>query len=103
MTLEVVPEGLAAASAAVDALSARLAATHAAAAPLIAAVVPPAGDAVSLNAALTCGAKGSAHTAAAAEGVLELARAGMGVAQSGASYAAGDLQGAATYGRQGVC
>ena len=48
MALEVVPEGLAAASAAVEALTARLAAAHAAAAPLITAVIPPAADPVSL-------------------------------------------------------
>ena len=42
MTLRVVPEGLAATSAAVEALTAQLAAAHAAAAPAITAVVPPA-------------------------------------------------------------
>lgn len=46
MTLRVVPEGLAAASAAVEALTARLAAAHASAAPVITAVVPPAADPV---------------------------------------------------------
>ena len=52
MTLRVVPEGLAATSAAVEALTARLAAAHAAAAPAITAVVPPAVDPVSLQTAL---------------------------------------------------
>ena len=42
MTLRVVPEGLAGASAAIEALTARLAAAHAGAAPLITTVVPPA-------------------------------------------------------------
>ncbi|MCV7174617.1 PE family protein [Mycolicibacterium sphagni] len=102
MTLNVVPEGLSAASAAVDALTARLAATHAAAAPLISAVLPPAADAVSVQAALACAAKGSEHTLAAAEGVVELGRAGTGVAQSAASYAAGDALAAVSYGGQGV-
>ena len=51
MTLRVVPEGLAAAGAAVEALTARLAAAHAAAAPAITAVVPPAADPVSLQTA----------------------------------------------------
>lgn len=43
MTLRVVPEGLAAACAGVEALTSRLAAAHAGAVPLIASVVPPAG------------------------------------------------------------
>lgn len=44
MTLRVVPEGLASASAAVEAITARLAAAHGGAAPLITAVVPAAAD-----------------------------------------------------------
>ena len=40
MTLRVVPEGLASASAAVESITARLAAAHAGAAPAITAVVP---------------------------------------------------------------
>src|ERR1700733_4417782 len=51
MTLRVVPEGLTAASAGVEALTARLAAAHAGAVPLIAAVAPPAADPVSLQSA----------------------------------------------------
>ncbi|NOS21510.1 PE domain-containing protein, partial [Mycobacteroides abscessus] len=51
MNLNVVPEGLTATSAAVEALTARLAAAHAAAAPVIGAVVPPAADPVSLETA----------------------------------------------------
>ncbi|MDY6996886.1 MAG: PE family protein, partial [Actinomycetota bacterium] len=51
MTLRVMPEGLTAASAAVEALTARMAAAHAAAAPTISAVVPPAADPVSLQTA----------------------------------------------------
>jgi hypothetical protein len=47
MTLRVLPEGLSTASAAIEALTARLAAAHAGAAPLITAVVPPAVDPVS--------------------------------------------------------
>ncbi|EIT97745.1 PE family protein [Mycobacteroides abscessus 4S-0726-RB] len=43
MNLNVVPEGLTATSAAVEALTARLAAAHAAAAPVIGAVVAPGG------------------------------------------------------------
>lgn len=51
MTLRVLPEGLAATSAAVEAVTAQLAAAHAVAAPVVSAVVPPAADPVSLGAA----------------------------------------------------
>lgn len=61
MTLRVVPEGLAAASAAVEALTARLAAAHASAAPVITAVVPPAADPVSLQTAAGFSAQGVEH------------------------------------------
>ena len=63
MTLRVVPEGLAATSAAVEALTARLAAAHAAAAPAITAVIPPAVDPVSLQTALGFSAQGQEHAA----------------------------------------
>jgi hypothetical protein len=56
MTLRVVPEGLAAACAGVEALTARLAAAHAVAAPLITAVAPAAVDPVSLQGASDSGA-----------------------------------------------
>ena len=68
MTLRVVPEGLVAASAAVEALTARLAAAHAAAAPFVTAVVPPAADAVSLQTAATMSAHGAQHNTMAALG-----------------------------------
>ncbi|WP_102141320.1 PE family protein [Mycobacterium hubeiense] len=97
MNLRVVPEGLAAASATVEALTARLAAAHAAAAPLITAVIPPAADAVSLQTATGFSAHGTQHEAAAAQGVEELGRSGVGVAQSGTSYAEGDALAAASY------
>src|SRR5579875_1456076 len=90
MTLRVVPEGLAAASAAVEALTARLAAAHAGAVPLITAVVPPAADPVSLQSAAQLSAHGTQHAALAAQGAAELGRSGVGVAAAGASYAAGD-------------
>ena len=77
MTLRVVPEGLAATSAAVEALTARLAAAHAAAAPAITAVVPPAVDPVSLQTATGFSAQGQEHAAVAAQGVEELGRAGV--------------------------
>jgi PE family len=97
MTLRVVPEGLAAASASIEALTARLAAAHAGAAPLITAVVPPAADPVSLQSAAGFSVRGCQHAAAAAQGVEELGRSGVGVGESGASYAAGDAAAAATY------
>jgi hypothetical protein len=102
MALRVVPEGLAATSAAVEALTARLAAVHAAAAPAITAVVPPAVDPVSLTTAAGFSAQGELHAAVAAEGVEELGRAGVGVGQGGASYLAGDTAAAATYGVGGA-
>ena len=102
MTLRVVPEGLVATSAAVEALTARLAAVHAAAAPAITAVVPPAADPVSLTTAAGFSAQGQLHAAVAAEGVQELGRAGVGVGQGGASYLVGDTAAAATYGVGGA-
>src|ERR1700731_850509 len=95
MTLRVVPEGLAATSAAVEALTAQLAAAHAAVAPAITAVVPPAADPVSLQTAAGFSAQGQEHAAVAAQGVEELGRAGVGVGQAGASYLAGDALAAA--------
>ncbi len=97
MTLRVVPEGLVSASAGVEAIAARLAAAHAGAAPLITAVVPPAVDPVSLQTAAGFSAQGSEHATVAAQGVAELGRAGIGVGESGASYAAGDAAAASTY------
>ncbi|ATA27450.1 PE family protein [Mycobacterium lepraemurium] len=97
-----VPEGLAATSAAVEALTAQLAAAHAAAAPAITAVVPPAADPVSLQTALGFSAQGQEHSAVAAQGVEELGRAGVGVGEAGASYLAGDTVAAATFGIAGA-
>ena len=97
MTLRVVPEGLTAAGAAVEALTARLAAAHAAAAPVVTAVLPPAADPVSLQSAVTLSAHGSEHEALAAQGVTELGRSGAGVTEAAVSYATGDAQGAAAY------
>ncbi|SRX95523.1 PE family immunomodulator PE5 [Mycobacterium shimoidei] len=97
MTLRVVPEGLAAASAAVEALTARLAAAHAGAVPLITAVTPPAVDPGSLQTAAQLSAHGSEHAALAAQGAAELGRSGVGVAAAGAGYAAADAAAAASY------
>jgi hypothetical protein len=97
MTLRVVPEGLTAAGAAVEALTAKLAAAHAAAAPLVTAVIPPAADPVSLQTAAELSAHGAEHESVATQGITELGRSGTGVAESGASYAAGDAAAAASY------
>ena len=97
MTLRVVPEGLAATSAAVEALTARLAAVHAGAAPLITAVIPPAADPVSLQTAAGFSAQGAEHAGVAAEGIAELGRSGVGVGESGTSYATGDAAGVTAY------
>jgi hypothetical protein len=97
MTLRVIPEGLAATSAAVDAITAQLVAAHAAAAPVVSVVVPPAADPVSLTAAAVFSERGSQHSAAAAKGVEVLGRAGLGVSLAGVGYAVGDAAGASTY------
>jgi PE family len=97
MTLRVVPDGLAATSAAVEALTARLAAVHAGAVPLITAVVPPAADPVSLQTAAGFSAQGDEHAAVAAQGVEELGCSGVGVGESGTSYARGDAAAASSY------
>lgn len=97
MTLRVVPEGLAAASAAVEALTAQLAGAHASAMPLITAVIPPAADPVSLASAAGFSALGAEHAAVAAEAVEELGRSGLGVGESGVSYLAGDAAAASSY------
>ncbi len=96
MTLRVVPGGLAAAGATVEALTARLAAAHASAAPLITAVVPPAADPVSLHTACGCSAQGQEH-AVGAQAVGDLGRSALGVTQAGAGYAAGDAAAASSY------
>jgi hypothetical protein len=97
MALRVVPEGLAAAGASVESLTARLAAAHAGAAPVITAVVPPAADPVSLQSAAGFSVRGCVHAAVAAQGVEELGRSGVGVGEAGATYAAGDAAAAASY------
>ena len=97
MTLRVVSEGLAAGCASVEALTARLAATQAVAAPLITSVAPPAADPVSLQSAAEFSARGGLHAAVAAHGADELGRAGIGVGESGVSYASGDAAGSALY------
>jgi hypothetical protein len=97
MTLRVVPEGLTAAGAAVEALTARLVAAHTAAAPLVTAVIPPAADAVSLSTAMGFNAHATAQQAVAAQGVEEVGRSGIGVGETGVSYVTGDASAASSY------
>jgi hypothetical protein len=97
MALRVVPEGLAAASASIAALTSRMAGAHAAAVPLISAVAPPAADAVSLESAAGFSARGSAHATMAAQGTEELGRAGVGVGESGVGYTSRDTAAASAY------
>jgi hypothetical protein len=97
MVLHVVPEGLAATSAAVEAITATLAAAHASAAPLITAVAPPAIDPVSLQAAAELSLQGSQHEAVAVRGTEVLGRAGVGVALAGANYQAADTAAASVF------
>jgi len=97
MTLRVVPEGLTAASAAVEALTARMAAAHAAAAPLVTTVIPPAADSVSLQTAAGLSAHGTEHQAVATQGIEEHGRSGIGVGESGTSYVTGDAMAASSY------
>lgn len=97
MTLDVVPEGLAAAGAAVESLTARLVGANSAAAAVTNVVVPPAADPVSLQAAAGLSAHSAHHDVVAAQGGQELGRSGVGVTDSGTSYATGDTQAAATY------
>jgi hypothetical protein len=97
MTLRVVPEGLAAASARIEALTARLAAAQAGSAPMITTVIPAAADPVSLQTAAGFSLLGGQHAAAGEQGAEELGRSGVGVAESGASYAARDAAAAASY------
>ncbi|MCV7122940.1 PE family protein [Mycobacterium lacus] len=97
MALGVIPEGLAAGGAAIEALTARLAAAHESAAGLITAVMPPAADPVSVQSAAQVSLRGGDHAAVAAHGVEELGRSGVGAAEAASSYAIGDALAAATY------
>jgi hypothetical protein len=52
---------------------------------------------VSLQSAAGFSIRGGEHTAMAAQGVEELGRSGVGVGESGASYASGDAAAASSY------
>jgi hypothetical protein len=81
-----------------EAITARLAAAHAAAAPAITTVVPAAIDPVSLQTAAALSVQGQEHAAVAAQGVEDLGRAGVAVGRAGARYLAGDVAAATRYG-----
>lgn len=95
--LNVVPEGLMAASMQVEALAARLVAANVAHAAVMATVLPPGSDipSVKLSAALI--GHGVQHETSAMLGNEELVRGGVGVAESGTSYLMGDLEGAGAF------
>jgi hypothetical protein len=95
--VQVVPEGLAATSAAVESLTARLAAAHAGAVPLITAAMPSAAEPASVQTAVAFSAAGGEHAVVAAQGVEELGRSGIGVGASGVSYVTGDAAAASSY------
>jgi hypothetical protein len=95
--LREVPEGLTAASAAMEALASRMAAAHTGAAPAVTAVIPPAADAVSLQTAAGFSARASQQQAVAAQAVEDLGRSGVGVGDAGISYATGDGLAASSY------
>jgi hypothetical protein len=59
--------------------------------------MPPAADPVSLQTAVGFSLRGGQHAAVTAQGAEELGRSGIGVAESGASYAAHDAAAAASY------
>lgn len=98
MQVDVVPEGLAAASAQVAALTARLVGTNAAHAVATGAILPPGADAVSVKTAASLVAEGVAHQAMAGLGNTQLASSSEGVGESGLGYALVDGIQAGAYG-----
>ena len=97
MTLRVVPEGLAAASARIEALTARLASAQAGSAPLITAVVPAAADPVSLQTAAGFSLRGGQHAAVAAQGTDGAWSFRCRGRRVGRHYAAADAAAAGSY------
>ncbi len=70
-------------------MTARRAAAHAAAVPLVTAVVPPAADPVSLQSAAGFRVRGGEHAWVGVRDVAELDRSGVGVGESSTSYLIG--------------
>ncbi|SIJ21956.1 PE family protein [Mycobacteroides abscessus subsp. abscessus] len=96
--LVVVPEGLAAASAQVAALTARLVTAGAKHMVQAAGAIPPAADPVSLKSSAGLIGESIQHNISAAMGNEELGRSSIGVAETAASYTAGDVEGATAVG-----
>lgn len=90
--LEVVPEGLAAASAQADALVARLVGVNASHAVAVGLILPPGADVPSVKVAANLQADGAAHQGMSAMGNEELGRSGMEIAESASSYMMGDTE-----------
>jgi hypothetical protein len=79
-----------------------VAVAHVAAAPLVTAVLPSAADAVSLQTATGFSTAGDEHVMVADQGAEELGRSGVGLGESGISYATGDTTAASSYGTWGA-
>ncbi|ERG69180.1 PE family protein [Segniliparus rugosus] len=97
MGLRVVPEGLEAVAATIEAVTAQLLAAQAQAGSVVSAIVPPAADPVSVEAAVGLAAHGAQQRAVEADGSQELGRSGLGVEQAAASYREGDALAVARY------
>lgn len=95
--LDVVPEGLMAASAQAEMLVARLMGANLAHTAVMGAVVPPGSDLPSVKLSASLIGHGVQHEGMAMMGNEELLRSGIGVAESSFSYQTGDLEGAAAY------
>lgn len=97
MQLDVTPEALAAASAQVTALTARLIGTGAAQTVANGIIGPAGSDISSIRTAAFLKAKGAEHDAMATGGNAQLALSSYGVAESGISYTIGEAEGVAIY------
>ena len=97
MQLDVTPEALAAASAQVTALTARLIGSGAAQTVANGIIGPPGSDISSVRTAAFLKAKGAEHDAMATMGNAQLALSSYGVAESGTSYAIGEGEAVSIY------
>ena len=95
MELQVIPEGLWAASGHVAALTGRMIGANAAHAAACGLITAPGSDPVSIKTAAALHGHNAAHQVSAAMGNEELARSAGGVGESAASYTIGDDLGAA--------
>jgi len=97
MHFDVTPEALAAASAQVTALTARLIGSGAAQTVANGIIGPPGSDISSVRTAAFLKAKGAEHDAMATMGNAQLALSSYGVAESGTSYAIGEGEAVSIY------